>query len=544
MIDTKADKTDLDNKADKSGVYEKLVAGNLMGRNTDATLSTDSFVFRTTGGDANLSDAEGKLFKVEGNAKVVTDNEQTHILTPFTGKLFKSYGFNHFNPIESNILKGYTIDETTKTIVEGSDNDSIILVRCVACNANSEAGYEITFGENVSVTVHKVAYSKLKPQVGHVYDSGDILALGSHRNSTSYLPTQAGWLAISLYNNNVDELDHSKVCVHICWSGYNDGQFKEFEKGEDIEIPYTLVHDWGLASAGSVRDVLDYEHKEWIRKVDRIKPVLNKTTVAKTVITKDSSDLTPDEYELVGVNNVTYNNGILGGSLTIKVTNINDVSTEHSFGYMTKEGNIDYWKWEETVYDEEHPEADPTIVTHMVTTDNTTYYNHKPTLGIWIIESNTITTAKPNAQLTYNDVLLSDITLNASVEFGITSDKTLKAIYDYDNSVLDKGESQIDTIINNLSSEYIYYELNVYQSGSLDVNNVTSSWDFGVEFFDDYDDGEIYEVGGSFVVTSYTSFLLDDIRALKSRDLQDRVKNIYIIECDSVPSSSYTFIYP
>lgn len=234
-------------KADKTGTYDNFTSGfskAIVPKKSDATVELGaSFIARSTAGDTSIPDVGvTQITLISGNTELVDEGAELAHFNPTGG--FLSLGYNQVQIDDTQVLDGMTID-SNGVLKTGSAGDVVVAVRCIACEAGSgkNNGYVVELANSTTLT--RVAYRATIPVVDQ---SGTILNASAHGNSTSYLPAARGFLLVAI-NGDVNDL-----CVHLAWSGYNDGIFSAPTSVEPLELP---LKSWGLGTYERLVQITD-----------------------------------------------------------------------------------------------------------------------------------------------------------------------------------------------------------------------------------------------------------------------------------------------
>lgn len=287
----------LNYKASTSGIYPELVAGNVLAKDTDANTDNASFIFRTSGGNASLTDGDAKLRYVKGNV----DSSGV----PFSAATFRSVGFNAFNP--TNILQGYVLNANGSITADASSTIAIVHVLTSTAGAGYNNGYDISYEEHYSGScayigsnANKVGWMSSVPTGAVSASTVTIVNRISHYNSNSYLMPNFGYMVF-----NTNGVDLAKICVHLCWSGYRDSDYEEYSHS-DITLPITVLHSWGLGKAVDIYDELNINEGTAIKRVER-KLISDLTWTERTTVVQElNPEYDPEDPESEEYIDVTY----------------------------------------------------------------------------------------------------------------------------------------------------------------------------------------------------------------------------------------------
>lgn len=239
-------KESLDEKANKVGTYQGLVAGGLVGSDTDATKDERvSFMFRSTAGSQSITSGDSKVTEVFGNVV----NGQ-----PFNSRYFGSSSDNHYN--KDNYLRK-TINSDGS--ITSSSAHRIAWLEVMACSIgdHSNNGYTVRDREGF-ITPHRVGFTTQDPTTA---TSVTVLSPQTvYGERSAYVPTSHGYLLIDLADPNI--LDD--LFVTLAWSKNPDWQ--EFKEAI-VELP--IIHPWGYGKAGSVMDYVSTLEQVIVKSVDR-----------------------------------------------------------------------------------------------------------------------------------------------------------------------------------------------------------------------------------------------------------------------------------
>lgn len=176
-------------------------------------------------------------------------------------KIFKSTGFNQFNP--ENVIENCDIvDEGFEDEVIGKH---IAVVECIPCKVGvgENNGYCI---HGVGVNIDHVYFSLFNPLAIKDYS----LDLHIHRidyddSTNTFVPQCKGYLLIPTTNTN-------DLCVHLKWSADIDEYHYEPYYESQIELPLIPeMSEWGLAGISvkgtTVQDIIDLENNRYKKAV-------------------------------------------------------------------------------------------------------------------------------------------------------------------------------------------------------------------------------------------------------------------------------------
>ena len=176
-------------------------------------------------------------------------------------KIFKSTGFNQFNP--ENVIENCDIvDEGFEDEVIGKH---IAVVECIPCKVGvgENNGYCI---HGVGVNIDHVYFSLFNPLTIKDYS----LDLHIHRidyndSTNTFVPQCKGYLLIPTTNTN-------DLCVHLKWSADIDEYHYEPYYESQIELPLIPeMSEWGLAGISvrgtTVQDIIDLDNKRYKKAI-------------------------------------------------------------------------------------------------------------------------------------------------------------------------------------------------------------------------------------------------------------------------------------
>lgn len=320
---------ELNKKAEKVGIFPGLVAGGLLAKDTDAINDDDSFLFRSSGGNASISDGDAKLVRVLGNVDLNAYAQES----PFSAATFKSVGFNAFNPAKK--YEGYVLNANGSISQQPGSTIIVVHVLNSTAGAGNNNGYDIstadgytgTYGKISGSTAFRIGFS-MTEYTGGTKNSGyaQIINRSTHYNSQSYLAPNSGYFII-----NTDGVDLDKLCVHLCWSGYRDNDFEEYVESK-ITLPYSQIHDWGLGKANAVADEINLNEAVGIKRVDRISLSDCVWTRHDNTVQEPNPDYDPEDPEspeYIDVTYTSYSTNSLAG--IIKNSTLNVQSCELNF---------------------------------------------------------------------------------------------------------------------------------------------------------------------------------------------------------------------
>lgn len=232
---------------DPSGVYPKLIAGGILSRETDAIKDNrTSFIFRTAGGSASISNGYAKLTELFGN--VING-------IPFNASQFKAIGFNAFNP---NNIMNKTIDEQGN--ITDSEDHKVAYIHVVAgqVGAGKNNGYIISSKDNTTLLINRVAFTTTNPTLATTATILNTTSIDTTRNA--YIPPMEGYLLIDCFNAQLADM-----CVHLAWS-YNPQNYADYSESI-LQLPQ--AHTWGLGKAGNIMDEINLLDQIITTRIDR-----------------------------------------------------------------------------------------------------------------------------------------------------------------------------------------------------------------------------------------------------------------------------------
>ena len=321
------------------GQYVNMGAGIIVPKESDTVIDGDnesvSYLFRSTAGNQSVSDGSAYLASLGGNVSSGVATNPTHI---------KSVGFNAFNP--EHIIPSAKFDSSGNIIADSTEGYSIIYVKVLKGErgAGLNNGYGISRNGSTDtddVSVAQVRWCPLTstPTIG--LTGAILLELGTNFNSTSYITPDVGYMLVQTKNTD-------GLCVHLCWSGYRDFEYKEYNESI-VQINQSFPHAWGLGKAGIIYDYIDYKGETVYINVERID--LSACTWEESSSSEGYSYTSQDISTLVepGTQNIycyemidasAYNIAIsAGGYITLYSGSTQLDTTTDIYGYLYYEAN-------------------------------------------------------------------------------------------------------------------------------------------------------------------------------------------------------------
>jgi hypothetical protein len=193
---------------------------------------SQSFSFRSTGGNISIGTGQAKLTEVRGS------------INPYNPQEFISIGNNSFN-IKN---KRENTNIVNSTLVEDSNYD-IYWFKCIRADRNVSVnepiknnGYSI-FGD----TLGEIGFTTDDPQT--VQDVITLTPSSTVYESETYKPENTGYILISLPKTS----DPTKICAKLSWSGIRDDIYDEFIETR-IPLKKPENNTWGLLDNGIIYD--------------------------------------------------------------------------------------------------------------------------------------------------------------------------------------------------------------------------------------------------------------------------------------------------
>ena len=231
----------------------------------DNTSDIGSFIVRTSGGDASISNGMATLAMVEGSVHI--DSETGHISISKPTQ-FKSIGFNAFNS-ETMVVAGYNSFDSDGRIYFDSEHMDYRLCHARMPVSDSR-GWQIY---NPVGNVVKVGWCAEIPTAESTVTRLERDAILSETDNDVYVADESGYLVIVVK-------DVTKLCVHPRWSGKNNwGEtegFKDYEPYTEsvIAIPTESVGGaelptavYGMPRIGDIGDTLNLLTKKYVKKI-------------------------------------------------------------------------------------------------------------------------------------------------------------------------------------------------------------------------------------------------------------------------------------
>lgn len=234
----------------------------------DGITDADTFVFRTSGGNQDISDGYATLHTVQGVAPTLNQTLNRYCMS--FPKIFKSIGLNQFNKNDEDlILSGKKID-SNGDIVDDSDY-SVLLVKCVANQTYTITSLASGIVGDVGIATDVDATNVTILNIATTATSGQATVNDSFKKHVT--TTLAGYLYITVDTTNIGVLN--ALCVHLTWSGYHDGDIEAYTE-DNVVIPYRdkdgeVISNTGLGYINSTYyDEIDLAHKRYYKRVASI----------------------------------------------------------------------------------------------------------------------------------------------------------------------------------------------------------------------------------------------------------------------------------
>lgn len=228
------------------------------------------YVFRTTGGDASVTNGEGYLSRIRGLTEIVDG-----VLVSAKPTAFVSHGFNQFKP--SDVLGGYAKFNETGKIVVDTTNAYKIAYAHVAGGLSK--GYTVHATEGA---VTRVGWCSSIPSIG---STARFVELEATEDSTvdgckNYKFTAFG--NGELFDDGyfcIETTSIEKMSVHPHWSGpanWRDEGLEDYVEyssstvliptvnSEGTELP---IAEYGIPSVGAVCDEFDFDAKKYYKRI-------------------------------------------------------------------------------------------------------------------------------------------------------------------------------------------------------------------------------------------------------------------------------------
>lgn len=228
------------------------------------------YVFRTTGGDASVTNGEGYLSRIRGLTETVDG-----VLVSAKPTAFVSHGFNQFKP--SDVLGGYAKFNETGKIVVDTTNAFKIAYAHVAGGLSK--GYTVHATEGA---VTRVGWCSSIPSIG---STARFVELEATEDSTvdgckNYKFTAFG--NGELFDDGyfcIETTSIEKMSVHPHWSGpanWRDEGLEDYVEyssstvliptvnSEGAELP---IAEYGIPSVGAVCDEFDFDAKKYYKRI-------------------------------------------------------------------------------------------------------------------------------------------------------------------------------------------------------------------------------------------------------------------------------------
>lgn len=226
---------------------------------SDNLEQTDTYVFRTAGGSADISSGDADLDKIKGNCVVDETTGEISIATPTS---FKAIGLNQFNK-NTMILAGYTISAAGKVTAQSGS---------YVCYAHAVGGLDtgyIAFDSNASITrigwcdaIPTTSTSGITVTVDNVF----VTAITNNATKSYITNTQEGYICVACTNN-------TKLCIHPKWSGSADNDYADYSESiiqiptKDADNNNLPLATYGFPSVDDVRDELNLAQKSYTQRI-------------------------------------------------------------------------------------------------------------------------------------------------------------------------------------------------------------------------------------------------------------------------------------
>lgn len=243
---------------DKSGNIELTTvpyAENL--KTADNIEQSSAYIFRTSGGSADIEAGEANLDKIKGNCEI-----KNGVIYTATPNAFKSIGLNQFNRF-SMVLADYTISDSG--IVTSEPGSFVCYVHAVG---GLSAGYIVYDPNHTIIRVGWCANIPRESTVDiYVDEDGDrVTSLEYNSTVTKITTTYEGYICIACTNV-------SQLTVHPRWSGLYDTTYAPYSESV-INIPLVDINraplptaDYGMPSVNEVRDEINFAQRRYIQRI-------------------------------------------------------------------------------------------------------------------------------------------------------------------------------------------------------------------------------------------------------------------------------------
>ena len=287
---------------------------------SDAISDNTAFIWQTSGGSANIpAKSTAIVKKIGGNTmQSSTDGKQY----PFKAAALLSRIYNLFDyEDESQKRVGYVLNSDGSI---SADSDSTLFwVKVLAGENGGNNGYcptpapELTLSD---IGWNYCGFTTEEPDEETA--SVTLIERSTHGNSNSYLPAYNGWLVFSL-----DTAHEQDLCLHLCWSGYNDDVFGSY--GQDLLNLPEICSTRGLHGIGSVYDEIN--QTSYIQRIGEV----DSSSLSWQRWTERVYNPSTQEYEDQFIGYKAYLGNIAPSTTTIITDNVYQLSYWQSDEYHT-----------------------------------------------------------------------------------------------------------------------------------------------------------------------------------------------------------------
>ncbi len=287
------------------GEEPKLVAGDIIPKNTEPFVVNSLYRMQTAGGDNDLKSGPSLFQVIRGyfdeNCK------------PFYADTFVSTGQNLVDPdqyLTINGHKGFYFP-----IAQGKWGSY--------GTTQENNGYVV-----ISETQYNVYYKSTKPTAGSY---GTELVPVTYNGKNYYVTTGPGWLTILMPNNTVP-------ACHVAWSNGKDSEAGAFDNHtKDIETCVKWFHEWGMGGAHDANSAEFDEINLTLRRCYRRWDSTKLTALQWTMTEEQSGDVGQETTNYVFTATIAamkYNGlwrtkyqgvEVEGNTLTVRSTTIDSV---------------------------------------------------------------------------------------------------------------------------------------------------------------------------------------------------------------------------
>ena len=231
-------------------------AENLL--SNDVIEQYEGYVFRTSGGDADIKTGDALLSFIRGNCIQDPETQVISVATPYS---FRSIGLNQFNK-NTMFINGYTINASGQLVAAtGSFVAYVHAVGGLAAGyiAYSHAGYLTRIGWCPTVP-------SLDSEIIVDADQDNVISISNNNITSLITNVYEGYICIACSSI-------SDLVVHPRFSGIADTKIENY-KEDVITIPTTDINgnalpytNYGLPSIGDIRDEISFLNKIYTQRI-------------------------------------------------------------------------------------------------------------------------------------------------------------------------------------------------------------------------------------------------------------------------------------